>query len=290
MKIYLLPVKEQKLPKINPFMGHSKGFNIETGFVSYLYGSNLLTKNPREADWHYLPIYWSYFQLGNNYGMENRDKMQAELDHIILDDRKTFTISEADNEPGFEIGQTTVFSGNQSVGYFGHKWIPAPIITLPHVVPTVLPEKRYLSNFVGHTGTWATRINMVNLLKDRSDVKIINSKKGEELFVNTILESYSTLCPRGSAMSSYRFYESLQLGVAPIMIAEEDFRPFKNKIDWDSCSYFTNDVFKLPEILELGKERGFVEKGKKAKEVWSDLFNNWPEYILDTLKSYDEYR
>src|SRR3990167_4922533 len=280
MKLYILPTKEYKPPKIVAFPEHSIGFNVETQFLKYLLESNILTTN-QKADWHYLPIMWSYWLLSNNYGRDNRKEMQDYLNKIIIDDKKTFTVSEADNEPGFEIGETLVFSGNQSVGYHGHKWIPVPIITLPHQLPTVLPEKQYLSNFVGTIKPWKTRIAMVNLFKNRNDIKIIQNKKGEKLFVDTILESYSTLCPRGSALGSYRFYESMQLGVVPIMISDYDFRPFPDKIDWESCSYFTDDVNELPSMLDSMDKENLLNKGKKAKEVWNELFNKWPEYVLE---------
>ena len=280
MKIYLIPVniKYQTPSKISAFPPHSKGFNIETGFLSYLHGSDKLTKNPNEADWHYLPIIWSYWQLSNNYGRENRDEMQKYLDKTIIDDTKTFTVSEADDEPGFEIGNTTVFSANS-----GDKWICTPIITLPHLLPSVLPKKKYLSNFVGNVHPWKTRIEMVEILKDHKDIKIIQSKKGEDLFVNTILESYSTLCPRGSAQSSYRFYESMQLGTVPIMIADYEFRPFPDRIDWQSCSYYFDSPERLPDFFGSVSKKELELKSQNARSVWSKLFDEWPEYILDNL-------
>lgn len=259
-------------------MPHSIGYNVETGFFNFINGSRYITNDPDEADWHYLPIMWSYWQLNNDYGRINREQMQTYLDSIVLDYDKTFTISEADNEPGFNIKNMVVFSANS-----GDNWIPTPLVTLPHKVPAVLPEKKYLSNFVGTIKPWETRIKMVQVLQKRLDVKIIQSKKGESLFVNTILESYSTLCPRGSALSSYRFYETMQLGVVPIMISDEDFRPFKNKIDWDICSYYFDSVDKLPEFFKSVSIGELEQKSVEAKYVWERLFEKWPQYILDEL-------
>jgi hypothetical protein len=117
MKIYLLPIDYPNISiKKKVFPQHSNGYNIETGFLNFLHQNPyLLTKNPDEADWHYLPIMWSFWQLSNNYGKDNREVMQNYLNEVILDDKKTFTISEADNEPGFEIGDTKVFSANQII-------------------------------------------------------------------------------------------------------------------------------------------------------------------------------
>lgn len=304
MKIYILPFERTWEPRMSPYMPHSKGYNIEVAFLSYLQGSDLLTDNPQEADWHYLPIFWSHWQLANDYGRQNRDKMQELLDNVVLDENKTFTVSEADGEPNFNIGKIIVFSANRGKGKFimvGKKgsftppksaenrdveWITAPIITLPHRVPTVLFEKKYLSSFVGSFNSHPMRIHIKDLLKDFTDIKIERSEnvKNEELFVNTILESYSTLCPRGSAMSSFRFYESMQLGTVPIMIAEYDMRPFPDKIDWDSCSYFFSDIKELPMFFKTVAFKELTDKSKKAKEVWQTLFDEWPSYILDELR------
>lgn len=281
MKVYLLPIDPvyYTRPRINPFCRHSAGFNIETGFLDYLTRYNLLTDNPKKADWHYLPIYWSYWLLNNNYGQSNRDQMQSYLNQVILDGRKTFTVSEADDEPRFDLGGAKVFSANANT----NGWIPAPIITRPHKLPVVFPEKKYLANFVGTISPWPTRIKMAEMLKNQKGIKIIQSKKGEELFVNTILSSYATLCPRGSSFSSYRFYESMQLGVVPILISEQDIRPFPTKIKWDRFSYYLDKVEKLPALLASFDTNELLIKGYLAAEAWDNLYAHWPEHILSLL-------
>jgi hypothetical protein len=285
MKVYILDIGEQAKPRINPFMPHSRGFNIEVGFLDYLKKNpDLLTSNPKLANYHYLPIYWSHWQLANSYGRDNREEMQKKLSGVIIDDTKTFTVSEADNEPGFEIGNTVVFSGNNILGFQGHKWIAAPIITLPHRMPTVLPDKIYKSNFVGSSNTHPIRKEIFNKFILDKAVKLIENSKGEDIFIDTILQSYSTLCPRGSAMGSYRFYESMQLGVAPIMIAEIDFRPFKKFFRWDDFSYYVSNVTAAQELIMSTSEYELSTKGKLAAEEWKRLFEKWPVYILDLLK------
>lgn len=280
MKIYTIPVDEKYylLPKINPFCPHSFGFNVELDFHRFMEGYPDTTTNPNEADWHYLPLYWSYWQLSHNYGKSGREEMAEYLKDIILEPAKTFTISEADNEPNFGIN-IKVFSGNQQ----DNGWIAIPIITKPHGM-SILPEKKYLSSFMGNTKAWHTRTEMAEILKDRPDVNIVWGKRDEQSFVNSILQSYTTLCPRGSALGSYRFYESMQLGVAPIMISDYDFRPFKGKIDWDSCSYFVDSAYKLPELLDSIDKGEVLQKGIVARKVWNNLYNQgWCRYVLEYL-------
>lgn len=281
MKIYILDAyKYNIVPKQRPWPKHSVGFTMEIDFLNFLLQSNLLTNDPNEADWHYLPINWSFWLLSHNYGTEGREEMQQYINEVIIDDKKTFTITEADFTPNnFEIGLMKVFSANQST----KGEIPIPLLSLPHEFPP-LPEKKYFASFVGSIRPWPMRIKMKELLKDRKDVCIIESKQGEELFVNTILSSYCTLCPRGSADSSYRFYESMQLGVSPIMINEVDFRPFPAQIDWNCCSYFVDSPEKLPMLLSTVSGKELLHKGNVAKIIWNNLAGyGWCRMLLDYL-------
>lgn len=283
MKIYIIPIEDKYyiLPKKNPFCTHSPGVNVETLFNIFIHNRPEITLDPKEADWHYLPMYWSYWQLGHNYGLDGREEMKQYLENIIIDPKKTFTISEADNEPNFGI-DIKVFSGNTK----DNSWIPIPIITSPHQIFSI-PEKKYLASFYGSLKTHPIRQLMARGLKGRTDVSIISSDKvqDETGFVNSILQSYAVLCPRGSALGSYRFYETMQLGRVPIMISDYDFRPFPNYFHWDEFSYFLDDMNKLPTLLDSLDKSELVKKGEVARFVWNVLFETWPTMVLETLKN-----
>jgi len=283
MKIYILPVDEKyfKIPRINPFCPHSQGFNCELDFHRFIKEYPDLTNNPDEATWHYLPMYWSYWQLSNDYGRVGRKEMNEYLKKLIISPEKTFTVSEADNEPRFET-KIKVFSANT----YNEDWITIPEMTLPHAFPEVLPERKYLTSFVGSFKTHPIRPAMQKALRLKKDVLINRSEhtKEEKLFVKTILESYSTLCPRGSAMASYRFWESMQLGVCPIMVSEVDMRPFKDEINWDQFSYWVDNVNKLPDLLDTLDKEDLIRRGKMAQHAWNVLFNQgWCKYMFDYL-------
>lgn len=280
MKIYILPVDEQTRPKIRPWPAHSEGFTMEIDFLNFLKQSNLTTDNPN-ADWHYLPINWTFWLLNNDYGRANREEMQAYIDKVVLDDEKTFTVTEAGLTPAnFNVGKMKIFSANQLT----KGETPIPLLSLPHQLPKKFPDKKYLSNFVGSIKPWPMRREMVEVLKDRGNIYIVERKTGEEFFVNTIMSSYSTLCPRGSADSSYRFYESMQLGVVPIMINEVDFRPFPGRIDWKCCSYYADSPAKAAYILSMASKKELLRKGHLAKMVWEELSNHgWCKMLLDYL-------
>lgn len=280
MRIYILPVEKEPQPKIRPWPPHSVGFTMEIDFLNFLNQSNLLTDDPDDADWHYLPINWTFWLLNHNYGRLGREEMQDYINKVVIDSSRTFTVSEAGGTPAnFDVGEMKIFSANQMTS--GET--PIPLLSLPHKLPYPFPEKKWLASFVGSM-KWPTRVEMREVLKNRKDILIVERRKGEEFFVDTIMSSYVSLCPRGSADSSYRFYESMQLGVCPIMINEVDFRPFPGKIPWDDCSFFVDSPAKVPQILSQASRRELLLKGSKAKIYWELLSNyGWCRLLLDYL-------
>jgi hypothetical protein len=282
MKVYILPVnkKFQPSPHKISFPPHSKGYMMETDFYDWITKQDFLTNDPNEADWHYLPIFWNFWKLDHNFAKAGEDELEAEVERVVVDSGKTFTITQYDG--GVNYNGVVDFAASK----LGRHGIPIPILTLPHKLPDKLPEKKWLTSFVGKLYTHSSRQEMAERLKPWRNVNIVESKKGEELFVNSILESYCTLCPRGSAMGSFRFYESMQLGVVPLMLSDADVRPFPNYINWKECSLFTYKPKNLPYMLKrLSPERA-LEMGRNAKKVWEEQLanQNWCKYVLMTLE------
>lgn len=284
MKIYILPVEERfyQKPKINPFSHHSPDYNCELDFHSFMKDYPDRVFDPNEADWHYLPFYWSYWQLNNDYGRAHREELKSYLDSLVIDRQKTFTVSEADHLPNSEFN-FKVFSANTP----NPDWITIPELTLPHYIPETKPAKKYLASFVGSFKTHPIRRTMNDLIGNNPEVYIERSEHptAENLFVGKILESYASLCPRGSAMASYRFYESMQLGVCPIMISEVDMRPFRDRIDWDAISYWVQFVGDLPKVIESLNKNDLIVKGHLAQAMWKELFMDygWCKTALNYL-------
>ena len=80
---------------------------------------------------------------------------------------------------------------------------------------------------------------MAKELKLFKNVLIKEKSVSSRAFAKEILQSEIALCPRGHGGDSFRFYEAMQLGVAPLFIGDIDTRPFKSQIDWNKCSFYT---------------------------------------------------
>jgi hypothetical protein len=255
---------------------------MEEDFSVYLNKHpELLTNNPQEADWHYLPIFWNNWLVMHDYGRKDLHKLQNEVNKCIIDDNKTFTICRYADGPVVQIGRTVQFlcSRKTQVGF------DIPNICTPHKVAFL--EKKYLASFVGVLGTSKIRERMAKDLKGAQDILVVNQRKGTDYFVQIMLESYIALSPRGYGGGSFRFYEAMQLGIVPILIGDIDHRPFKNYISWDEISFYTPNEKGLEEGLRKIDKRHALKMGATAKKVWEEKLNyqKWCPYVLKELES-----
>jgi len=97
-------------------------------------------------------------------------------------------------------------------------------------------DKRYLYSFMGGSTSWA-RKRLFRLVHSKSDTLIeatnsynhwttdqtgIQDRASQNLrYAQVMALSKFVLCPRGCGLSSYRLFESMSLGVAPVIISDQ---------------------------------------------------------------------
>ena len=287
MKIYILPVSPEFQPPARKTVypkHNKKDYGIEQDFVEYLKRNpRIVTNNPDAADWHYLPIYWTRYHVGHEYGKSGRESLQQEVRKRITDEERTFTICQYADGPLIDLGETTQFLASRQ----GTKDLDVPLLCYPHKRPLIKPRKRYLASFVGRLATHPIRLDMARSLREREDVDIQDGNKGSAFFVKQMLQSYIALCPRGYGGTSFRFYEAMQLGVVPFLISDIDTRPFKAFLDWDQMSLYAQSVEEARDILDSYTAEELLQLGKLARTVWyQDLaFRKWCRYVLRELET-----
>jgi hypothetical protein len=286
VKIYILPVKDEFQPPTIPviYPSHNIGFkDAEETYLSYLKSHpEIITDNPMEADWYYLPVFWTHWLVSHNFGNKDLYKLQNECHRVLIDDNKTFTIYEYAEQPKVDIGKTTTFLGSRT----SPNGLDIPLLCALHN-PITSFSKKYLASFVGSITTHPIRQEIKELLEKRDDVLIADSSHGLNYFVSTLLESYIALCPRGYGGASYRFYEAMQLGTVPFLIGDIDHRPFKKYLDWDKISFYTNNITDVESIITSKNKEELLEMGIHAKKVYDEEFanGNWCKYITMELES-----
>lgn len=266
------------------FPVHNLDYGIEQDFLAFLkLNKNVQLVNAADADWHYLPIFWTRWAVNSGLTKKARKDLKKQIRHIVINEKKTFTICQHKDAPFVPIGQIKIFLASRK----GRRGIDVPLLSSPHQMPKAKLSKKYKASFVGRMESHPIRKKLYHTLKHRGDVFLLNGNKGEDFFVKKTLESYSTLCPRGLGGSSFRFFESLQLGVVPIMIGNIDTRPFKKYIDWRKVSYYVKTPQEAGKLLAKLDKKQLLRMGTWASELWKTklTYKKWCKYVLHELKA-----
>jgi hypothetical protein len=143
------------------------------------------------------------------------------------------------------LGLGVVFAcAGQGQHYKGVRILPCPYVIEHKIEPSVAKDIWY--SFIG-SATHRFRERVFELKTKRSDVVIkkrtffhygvTDEHERQQLrheYVDTIARSRFSLCPRGAASNSIRFWESLGAGAIPVVVPAEDLY-LPNIFDWSSC-------------------------------------------------------
>lgn len=286
MKIYIIPIKDKFQPQKSHIIypKHNNDFGVEQDFYKFIKkNKKYLTTNLEEANFHYLPIFWTNWHLTHNYAKTGSEELQDEVSKVLIDEQKTFTICQYDDGPLVNIGKTLLFLASRKT----QDGIDIPLLCKKHRKPFFKPHKKYLASFLGRLETFPIRKEMYEILKNDNNIFVSDGNYGSSFFVQKTLESYISLTPRGYGGSSFRLFEAMQLGVVPFLIGDIDTRPFKKFIDWKSCSFYTEDPKKIPEMLAGTNKETLLLMGKKCKEIYDTIlsYQNWCPFVIKELES-----
>lgn len=152
----------------------------------------------------------------------------------------------------------------------------------PNIQPLTM-EKKYLFSFAGGS-TSILRKKLYKVKFRRPDVLIENtsnyyhwdpSQAGREerqrQYAAMIASSKFGLCPRGASAGSFRLYEVMEMGVAPVVISDKQLLPVGP--DWESFAIRVPErqIGELDTIL-AGYEGESAERGRLAREAYEQWF------------------
>jgi hypothetical protein len=130
-----------------------------------------------------------------------------------------------------------------------------------------------LFSFAGSGANSAVREAVLRL--PSADARLEDTRDApldEEAYAASIREAAFILCPRGGGAASFRLFEAMMLGRAPVVIADSWVSPAGP--DWDAFSLRVpeSDIDSIPALLrERAPEAAAM--GHAAREAWSAWFS-----------------
>lgn len=207
--------------------------------------AEILTANPLEQDVNYLAVPWA--------PLINKNKLQEFEAYIEKNNFKLeggFTVCQHIRYEKIipilkKIGITVLFTPHVNKEYEGITVLPYPHLAIHGVDPA--PVKDIFYSFIGLDTHYTRRIifglpqyeNVI--IKERKKWYFWGGSPIEEKYEyqDVLARSRFSLCPRGTGASTLRFWESLQAGAIPVLIADDMRLPAG--FDW------ANTIIIIPE-------------------------------------------
>ncbi len=261
MKVHFSPVKETELAALLPQRAE--------------HSTHTLTASPDEAD---------LILLIGSFAVDPRCLLEHPLYRAWPD--KCAVYSEDDIylplAPG--IYCSAVEDESTQVGrVFSYSYVSASGRYSNPFIANSSAKKSYLFSFQGGS-TSILRKRMFNLSFNRPDCLIENTsayyhwdldqpgrEQRQQRYAEILAASHFVLCPRGAGAGSIRFFEVMQTGIAPVLIADNYLLP--SHVPWDRFLLRVpeKDIARLPEILEPHLPTA-AERGRIAREIWLEYF------------------
>tara|TARA_B100000963_G_C22612989_1_gene665850 strand:- start:93 stop:974 length:882 start_codon:yes stop_codon:yes gene_type:complete len=270
---------------------HNNSIGIEGYFYNYYINEEINTELT------YLPIQWTNYLVKNKYG-KDIEMLKSFINRLDFKNNKFFTITQYDGGPLVNLNNTIVFScsgmfntpKNNNLSY-----INIPLLTEKQT-PNFMSRKK---NKVGYLGrnTHKIREELLKIYQHLDGYELINyfgtsaSKKDNKLFRKLTSQSIFTLCPRGYGPTSFRLYESINLGSIPIYISDDFILPFQDKVDWDKLALLIKleDIGsihkKVEKILNNNKHIEMLNYGKECNVKYFNM-EYTSNYISEQIQNF----
>jgi hypothetical protein len=254
---------------------YHQGEYLEEYFYSQY--QNLENKPQRE----YIDIFWSNIFCNRVWAGQSYPDLQGLLNDTLKSDGKYFTVCQQDDGPFEDFPEDTmIFSagGNRKKGNV----IPIPLVCSSIPKETIPPKtNKYFASFVGSNTYWV-RTDLSKAFRGKDDclVKVgqwninIEDEKFNN-FLHVMSSSKFSLCPRGYGTTSFRLYESFQLGTVPVYISDDHALPWSDELDWEEFCVIIDDdnIGKTYNILKQISDERYDEMLKKGQNLYKEYFS-----------------
>lgn len=284
IRIFVAETPSFLRPRSSPFRypSYSRDWGIEQDFLDFLLHHYPHTVgSPEEADFVYLPVFWTRYHLSNDFGQRGLAELAEALEPVLAYPYPKFAICQYDDGPLVGLGETVTFLASRN----SEDGRDAPLLTSPIPRPWGKVDRRFAASFVGRTGTHPLREELKRKLSTRDDIVFAESTLSARRYAKTMLSASIAISPRGYGGSSFRFYEAIHLGIVPWLIGEYDTRPFKALLDWDSFSFYSHSVDDFLERFDAVDTLDLEGKKSRLRQAANVMrFGKWAPLLLEELR------
>jgi len=218
----------------------------------------------------FIPVSWTTIYV------ENKIAGLQEILNSLDQDQKYFVVAQHDDFPLHNLPRDTqIFSASQ---HTPKNITPIPAICSP--IGNRNEEKSILATFVGSL-THPIREKLRNIYFGNENFYFLSkmwsgsvSQSSLDQFIDITSRSKFALCPRGYGNTSFRLYESMQLGAVPVYISDDFCLPWNDEINWDDFCVLVNEqeIEDIEQILTSISDTKYNKMLNKIQEVYSKYF------------------
>jgi hypothetical protein len=184
--------------------------------------------------------------------------------------------------PGvYACAETRWFSAQRTAGGFYLRVFENDSI----VHDPVIPDDAWLFSFVGRASNAPVRRALATLMDPRGKIVDTSREAVQQTddaaggnaerwnrYVSILQKSCFVLCPRGIGTSSWRLFESMKAGRAPVILSDDWRRPLGPCWEDFSITVAERDAKAIPSILRRHEARA-AEMGLRARQEWESWFS-----------------
>lgn len=228
----------------------------------------------------YVPVPWYSYQISAKYAKDLK-MMNALKEWVsrLPANKKYWTVTQyADGVMGY--GKFFPFNNWRIFGAGGCGTDAIPLTVDKH--PYSGEKKKILCSFVGSFNTHPIRYLMNSVLGgekgfhiEETNTREANYAPAYKKFLGITSKSYFVLCPRGYGRTSFRLYESMQLGCVPVYISDDPWIPFEKYLNWRRFAVVVHpcEIKEIPGILNsIVKSGEYENMRKEAIETYEKYF------------------
>lgn len=249
-----------------PYPPHHTGLHLEEAFIEFWESEG---KGERKL----IPIHWT--AVYNDRG-KARSNLQNYLSRLDPND-KYFAVCTHDDAPTEILPPNTIVFG--AGGNSNRIDIPIPLTCGPHKEPGDFLKTIPIS-FIASL-THPIRHHLAKELQGKPGVFMdimqwtpsVPSEKVNR-FKEVTQRSIFSLCPRGYGATSYRLYETMQLGAIPVYVSDKHLLPWSDEIDWSEFC-----VIVKPDNIHNIHQLLFNIPASRVRRMQETLSNIWEKHF-----------